>query len=350
MKKTLKILLYIVIVLAIGFVILVGYATISDYQPDEKTNVYQSENPEVLEDSLEYVFMIWNIGYCGLSQEMDFFYDGGKMVKAEKKQVETNLKEINAYLTKEEDIDFFLLQEVDKDSKRSYGTNQYETFEKSLSRYTSFFGKNYDVFFVPLPITNPYGRVLSGLMTLSLYRPLSSDRYSFPGNYGWPKGLFMLDRCFLVNRYPLKSGKEILVINTHNSAYDDGSLKKGQMDYLKNFLLKEYEKGNYIVAGGDWNQCPPNLEPKIEGYIFDEETFDLIDENYLPADWKWAYQTKVPTNRRVATPYNKKTSKTTMIDFYLLSPNIEVINIEGVNYEFKNSDHQPVKLSIKLKK
>ena len=26
-------------------------------------------------------------------------------------------------------------------------------------------------------------------------------------------------------------------------------------------MLEEYEKGNYIVVGGDWNQCPPDFKP-----------------------------------------------------------------------------------------
>jgi hypothetical protein len=41
-------------------------------------------------------------------------------------------------------------------------------------------------------------------MTLSGPYPLSvSSATAFPGNYSWPMSLFMLDRCFLVNRYTL---------------------------------------------------------------------------------------------------------------------------------------------------
>ena len=52
----------------------------------------------------------------------------------------------------------------------------------------------------------------------------------------------MLDRCFLVNRYPVSNGNELLMINTHNSAYDDGSLRKQQMDFLKDFLWLNMRK------------------------------------------------------------------------------------------------------------
>ena len=73
----------------------------------------------------------------------------------------------------------------------------------------------------------------------------------------------MLDRCFMVNRYPLENGKELLVINTHNEAFDPGEIRKAQMAYLKEFLLSEYAKGNYIIAGGDWNMSPPDFKPEF---------------------------------------------------------------------------------------
>ena len=79
-------------------------------------------------------------------------------------------------------------------------------------------------------------------MTLSKYDAASSVRFSFPGNFSWPLGLFFLDRCFLVNRYTLKNEKELLVINTHNSAYDDGSLRDEQLKFLKDFIQAEYKR------------------------------------------------------------------------------------------------------------
>ncbi len=70
----------------------------------------------------------------------------------------------------------------------------------------------------------------------------------------------------------------------------------------------------------------------------------------MPADWKWVYANNVPTNRRVATPYDKSTTPTTVIDFFLVSPNIENISIENIDLDFQHSDHQPVKASFHLLK
>ena len=162
-------------------------------------------------------------------------------------------------------------------------------------------------------------------------------------------GVFMLDRCFLVDRYLLAGGKELLVINTHNSAYDDGSLRKGQMEYLHGFLTHEFEKGNYIIVGGDWNQTPYGFQPGFEKDKFDTVQLSYIEKNYLPEEWTWLYDSAIPSNRRVDIPYVSGVSRTTVIDYYLLSPNLEPAGINGVNMDFRYSDHQPVLASFRIR-
>jgi hypothetical protein len=73
-----------------------------------------------------------------------------------------------------------------------------------------------------------------------------------------------------------------------------------------------------------------------------------ISSDFL-ADWNWTFDNTTPTNRRVVAPYDIKTTLTTVIDFYLLSPNIEKIAIKNQALEFKYSDHNPVKIKIKFK-
>lgn len=349
MKKILKISLIIIAIPITVFVIFLVIATLKDYKPELQELVYESEKPEIISDTLEYNIMIWNIGYCGLDKTMDFFYDGGENVYTSKENHANNLEKIGNYIQeKSKNLDFILLQEVDLKSRRSYKTNQQEEIQKKIPDFLSFFGKNYDSFFVPIPVKKPYGKVLGGLTTFSRYEPISSIRFAFEGNYSWPMKLFQLDRCFLVNRYKLLNDKELLIINTHNSAYDDGTLRKKQMEFLKNFLVDEYNSGNYVVVGGDWNQCPPNFEPNFVIYQMDTLEKMDISADYLP-DWKFVFQNKIPTNRRVTKPFDKNESLTTVIDFFLISPNIEDLEIYSEDLEFENSDHQPVFMKIKLK-
>jgi len=350
MKKFLKILLYLILFIVLVFAGLILTAVISDYDPDETTLVFEAANSQQLSDTLEFDILNWNIGYCGLDKSMDFFYDGGEQVRPPEEKVVNSLKGVLSFLMQQDSMEFIMMQEVDKKSKRSYRINEFDSIQAALPSYKAFFGTNYDVFFVPTPPTAPYGKVLSGLVSLSKFEPSNVTRYTFPGKYIFPKSLFMLDRCFMVKRFPVQNGKELIIINTHNEAYDDGSQRKQQMEYLRNLLVKEYEKGNYVVVGGDWNQCPPAIQDTIPGYVFDKIDFSIVSKDLYPADWKWIFKNDIPTNRRVMKPYDQKTSPTTVIDYFLISPNVENLSIENINLGFEFSDHHPVRAKFRLKK
>jgi endonuclease/exonuclease/phosphatase family metal-dependent hydrolase len=251
------------------------------------------------------------------------------------------------FLRSHGNLDFVLLQEVDRESKRSYNIDEYATITNHVKFASNSFATNYKVFFVPVPLSSPMGKVYSGITTLSRYIPASSVRYSFPGTYGFPKQLFMLDRCFMVNRYPMKNGKELLVINTHNEAFDPGEIRKAQMEYLKKFVMEEYKKGNYIIAGGDWNQCPPGFTPEFSKNKVNTEQMKMPSD-FLPSDWKWVYDSKIPSNRSVIAAYDPAVTTTTVIDFYLLSPNINPLSVQCIDLGFANSDHNPVRMKVRL--
>ena len=346
-----KIVKYFLIALAlvISFPILfLTYATITAYNPDKIEVLEENNTADIISDTALINLMTWNIGYCGLNAEMDFFYGGGKQVYPENDVVINNINGVKRHLKNNEYVDFMLLQEVDQESRRSYNTNQRESFVNLFKGHHSTFAYNYKALFVPLPISKPMGGTLSGIQTLSRKTPTKSTRYSFEGNFAWPKSLAMLTRCFMVNRYNLSSGKELLIINSHNSAYDDGGLRKAQMQMIKSFVLKEYEKGNYIIVGADWNQSPPNFSNNFSKDAMDLENILYIDENLMPEGWTWFYDNSEPTDRRNSTPYTKGKTLTTVIDFFLLSPNIEGVSIKNLNQFFKYSDHQAVKASVKL--
>ena len=248
MKKLLKALVIIISSLVVAFLIFLLAATLGNYNPDVQIVINESESHDLLPDWTEYDFMIWNIGYCGLDASMDFFYDGGEQVRPAEEKVRNSLDKVIELLSENDTVEFLLLQEVDINSKRSYHVNEYKRIEETLPLYNSSEGINYKVFFVPIPPNQPMGKVKSGLQTLSKFIPMETVRHSFPGNYSWPMGVFMLDRCFLVSRFTVDNDKDLLIVNTHNSAYDDGSLREAQMDYLKVFLLEEYRKGNFETA------------------------------------------------------------------------------------------------------
>ncbi len=344
MKKVLFRSLLIISIILVLFGLFLLYATIFEYKPADSLVLQAPEQVAPLNDSLIYSAMIWNIGYAGLGSKMDFFYDGGKKVRDSYKNVLQNLNSILSFMNQNDTIDFMMLQEVDIRSKRSYRINEYYIFDSVLSGRNGNIGINYRVDFVPVPPLSPLGKVKSGIVTYSVFNPQSVTRYSFHGNYAWPTSIFMLKRCFMVNRYPLQNGREFVLINTHNSAYDDGSLRAGQLKELAGYVLAEYEKGNYVLIGGDWNQSPAGLKAQYTN------VFDTVNVSYLPEDfltgWQQLYSDEYPTNRRITAPYDPKVTPTTVIDFYIASPNIVSHTLQVIDLGFKNSDHQPVLLTF----
>lgn len=350
MKTLFKYLLIIILTLLVVFIGFIAYISIKDYNPENETIIFKDSNNDkfILSDSLEINFLSWNLGYCGLNKEMDFFYSGGNNVYPEAEVVYNNIKGVKKEILKMPKADFMLFQEVDKSSTRSYFTNQLDTLRAMFSEYHADYGVNYLVPFVPIPVTKPMGAVDGGLVTLGKYTPVLSVRHSYIGNFAWPKSLFMLDRCFLVNRYKVENGKQLLIINTHNSAYDDGGLRVAQMQQIKKFVVEEYEKGNYVIVGGDWNQCAPDFAPDFIIDPMDYQSKLDISSDLMPAGWTWFYDNKNPTNRRDSTAYILGETLTTVIDFFLLSPNVKGLEIHNISNGFVYSDHQPVMAKVQL--
>lgn len=354
LKKILKIFLIVIAILLLGFSGLILYAIASDYKPDDKELIALPDNPAVLKDSLTLSLLTWNIGYAGLDKDMDFFKDGGtKVITPEDKYLE-NISGIDDFLVKNDTVDFILLQEIDRDSKRSYRIDQYQRLSEKLSGHNPFFAKNYDVFFVPAPPTKPMGKVVSGIATFSKYTPVSSTRYSLPGDFGFPTQLFYLDRCFMVSRYRIENGKELVLINTHNEAFDEGgNIRTAQMESIREFVLNEYNSGNYVIVGGDWNQYPPDLKPSFsanKAFTGKIGNFNLtgIGSDYMPGDWKWIYDPATPSVRTLMSGYDPSTTPTSICDIFLISPNIESVSVKCIHLDFASSDHNPVIIKVKL--
>ncbi|RPH32947.1 MAG: endonuclease/exonuclease/phosphatase family protein [Bacteroidales bacterium] len=330
--------------------IFIAYSTISYYNPPQELLICQTSNPDTIPCNTEMSIESWNIGYAGLGDNMDFFYDSGKKVRDTYERTLINLDSITRFIKNGTASAFYLIQEIDIDSKRSYNINEMDII-LALKRYNSAFAPNYLVKFVPIPPSSPLGKVSSGVMNLSRYKPISSTRYGYPGQFGWPNRLFNLRRCMLANRYPTKNGKEFIIINTHMSAFDDGSLKKQEMQYLKDFILIEYIKGNYVVVGGDWNQAPPHYRLNTFGEGYKVEFFKLtnISPDFMPTEWKWVFDPNYPTNRYLNEPYTVGKTFSSIIDFFLVSPNIEVLDSRTINLNFRYSDHNPISMKFNLK-
>jgi len=361
LKRILKYLGLLMLLVLLYVAVVLLHGTMTDYQPEQVISLESTKPdtaPKVVEDSI-LSFITWNIGYGGLGAESNFSFDqgrmlfsGGAMVRPPEALSDKNHEGIFNFV-RSTSADFFLFQEVDVEAKRSYGVNQFQHISDTLSRYAAAFSTNFQVKRVPLPVLEPwkvYGQVQSGLGSWSRFQPVESTRYQLPGEFAWPMRIFQLDRCAAMFRFKVKNGKELVVFNIHNSAHDrEGELKRQEMAFLRELFLEEYKKGNYVVAGGDWNQCPPFFKfdtfmpGKTQGYRQLN-----IEDGFLPDDWRWVYDPLTPSNRKAKYTYQPGETFVTIIDFFLISPNIQALGIKTLNQDFKYSDHQPVWMEVVL--
>ncbi len=294
------------------------------------------------EDSLR--ILCWNIGYCGLGDNMDFFYDGGTKVRDTRQRTQDNLQSIIATV-REQDADIVLLQEVDLSSKRSYRIDQARMLHEALPDYYVYFAYNYRSLFVPIPVKEPMGKVSSGLLILSKCRPDSVIRHQYPSRFPFPVSVFNLKRCLLTAHFTLCDGSTLIVGNTHNTAYDTGNMRTVENRFLAS-LIGEYENtGAHVIIGGDWNQYPAGYTPAPEESGNENFcTVPLQEELFAPYG-RIEYARGAKTLRHLDRAYDSS-SVLTVTDYFFLSHDLQCSEIKMLPLEFRNSDHNPVTISV----
>ena len=352
-KKVFKIVLIVlgaVLLLAAGLIL---WLSVCEFKPADVTDVKVENNSQVGEFSpfldQELTIISWNIGYAGLGKDSDFFMDGGENVSsADQDTVTASLLGIYKQLyTGDNQAGIYMLQEVDKNSARTYGMDESDC----LGIYNSAYALNYSCPFVPYPLP-PIGRVNSGLLTTTMYDIDSSERISLPCPFDWPVSTANLKRCLLVSYLPIEgSSSKLVIVNLHLEAYDDGEGKIAQTKQLREFIQSEYEKGNYVIAGGDFNQVFPG---GIEKYPNEHPELwepGIITEDIMPEGWSLAYDLETPSCRLLNQPYDPEDIENTqyyVIDGFIISPNVELISVETLDAGFEFADHNPVQLKVKL--
>lgn len=341
--KGLGIALGILLILLIGAIL---WLTIREYRPEKEEILNVPENTKTLSQDDSLRIMTYNIGYGGLDKGEDFFMDGGSQVQPDsKEQVEKNLKGIKNILA-ENPADVYFLQEVDTNSKRSFYMDETAYLKDSLNM-EGIFSYNFKCDFVPYPLP-PIGKVNSGIFTLTNLKMNSATRISLPESFKWPVKTCNLKRCMQETRIPLEgTDAELVLINFHLEAYDDGDGKIAQSKMLAEKLSKEYEAGNYVIAGGDFNQTFAGMDKYP---ITNTENWvpGIISSDTLPEHFSFAVDDTYPTCRLLNAPYtgSYETSQVYVIDGFIISDNIKISDISVVNTDFEYTDHQPVQMEF----
>jgi len=295
--------------------------------------------------------LTWNLGYAGLGRGADFFMDGGRQVRPpDRDLVARNLASMAGWL-REHPADVVLVQEVDWNSTRTFGIDQANEIEAALPAHFHARAMNFKVPWSPYPLLEPLGRVQSGSLSLSRHRPSSALRHQLPGAYSWPVRVFHLKRCLHEIHFPAPDGQDWVVLHHHLSAFDKaGQLRARQMDYLRRLAQRLYAGGHHVIVGGDWNHSFPGVaDRQFPSRSEVPSWFRRVPEGWTPAGWRWAYDISTPSLRATDRPYTPGESFTTIVDGFLVGPDIEVISVTTFDLGFEHSDHQPVRLEVALR-
>jgi endonuclease/exonuclease/phosphatase family metal-dependent hydrolase len=333
--------------------IILGVFILFEWRPEQfiETKIHNKSN-ETQEPPDHLSLLSWNIGYAGLDRDADFFMDGGKQVRPQSMDgVRHNLGAIVDYLGNHS-ADIVLLQEVDRNSSRSFDIDQVAAVADILDDYEYARAINFKVWWIPYPLLKPIGRVESGLVSLSRPAIAKASRHQLPGSYSWPVRIFHLKRCLHEIRIKAPGGKDWVILHIHLSAFDaDGHLRRQQMAYIRKLILKIHQQGHYVIVAGDWNHAFPGIAERQ--YVASDKTpkwFQRVEENWTPAGWNWAYDPNTPSLRATNKPYTPGENFLTSIDGYLVSPNLEIQKVEAFDLGFENSDHHPIFLQVAIKK
>lgn len=357
MKKWVKILLIVLLAVVLLAAAYVAYVFISYHRIGDQplTPVQTPDTAPSLSAGEAYTLVSWNIGFGAYEEDYGFFMDGGTESRAwSKERLTANMDAIAGYL-KQQDADFYLLQEVDTDATRSYHVDEREPLYAALFDKSSVFCQNYDSPYLLYPLTKPHGASQSGLLTFAPVNIAAANRVELPVEGGFMK-LLDLDRCYSVSRIPAEGGKELVLYDLHLSAYtSDGTIATEQLKLLLADMQAEYEAGNWCVAGGDFNK---DLLGDSAAYFGEadqeytwaqpipEDTFDGFNVSLIaPLD----EGNPVPSCRNADGPYHQGQYVLT-VDGFLVSDNVTVVSSDVVDLGFAYSDHNPVEMRFVLEK
>lgn len=357
MKRVLKICGITLISIIVIVVCYLAYVLIQYHRIDDNTELEITNNQTLALDlTKEYKITTYNIGFGAYNQEYSFFMDEGKMkdgtatvgkyAKAVSKEVvETNTEGV-INTVKVLDADFMFFQEVDVLSTRAHKVNQLEAINNSFSSYSSIFACNYDSAYLLYPFNDPIGMSKSGIVTLSKYEVKSSLRRQFPLSGVMMSDLFDLDRCFSITRIKVTEEKDLVLINLHMSAFDEGGKVRAEQMTLLNKVMKE-EINNYVIIGGDFNHA---LNDTV--FASNQERPEWVADfpfDSLTSGYTVASATNCPTCRGTDIAYEKGVTYSVVIDGFIINSNIEVVNVQNIDNDFVYSDHNPCQMTFKLK-
>ncbi len=282
--------------------------------------------------------MIWNIGYGGLGAESDFVADGGENLRPPNrrvvdKNIDGVVRTLEAPLA-----DVILVQEAARPSFMTHGADPLGALVDRLEGRDNAFSADFALRLLPPPL-NPRHGLFSSVTLPGATRstePLPNVSGASP---------FSGDRHY--HLHVIKAthgGVDWTFVNVHLSAFDeDARLRAEQLNAVFEFAAAEYDAGAHVVLGGDWNlefARPGRPSTTADEHLFWIHAFPI---SVLPAGWSIAVDRETPSVRTNERPYAPGENFTTVIDGFVVSPNVEAISVNTQDLDFQYTDHHPIR-------
>ncbi|MEA1881548.1 MAG: endonuclease/exonuclease/phosphatase family protein [Candidatus Marinimicrobia bacterium] len=205
----------------------------------------------------EAMIMTWNIRFG--AARLPFFGDAcGDRVIFTSAEVEANLEgvadKINAV-----DPDIILLQEVDRQSKRSAYIDQVQWI---LDNTNLNYGAYASVWKAQVIPSDGIGRMDFGNVILSKWELSEAERIKLPlrGDQDALTQYFYLRRNILKAKVAVPNQSAFYAVNIHATAFATDDTKQKHVDTYVSTLKDLHDAGTSFVTGGDLNALPPGAD------------------------------------------------------------------------------------------
>ena len=281
----------------------------------------------------------WNLGYAGLGDASDFIKDGGtRMFPPSRDAVRGNLAGI-VETASHLDADVALFQEVAGASPLNYWIALDAALAALMADRQYWFRHDVSTWGVPRPLRLKHGSVLASRVAAR-----KAEIVPLPQESGPMLGLVV--RLYALQVVTIASsdgGPDWVIVNLHFSAFDEGArLRHEQLRVAFEFAEAKYREGSRVILGGDWNlilmhtDFESNTPEEFLSWIHD------LSRDWVPEGWTVAVDATRPTVRTLYKPYVPGENFTGIIDGFIVSPNVEVIEVETRDTGFLHSNHAPV--------
>jgi endonuclease/exonuclease/phosphatase family metal-dependent hydrolase len=288
--------------------------------------------------------MIWNLGYGGLGAGSNFIADGGtSYFPPSREAVHTNVDGIERTIrANAAQVDVFLFQEIARGGPVNFWTDLRGRVDKTLAARQHIFFADFKTRLMPWPLAMTHGQAI-----YSNFAVENSEVVALPAE---DASIFGVKRRYasVVTRLPMEGGGQWVVASVHLAAFDpDAAVRTRQLRELLAWAQREYESGNHVVLGGDWNfqlaetNFPHTTDERFLFWLFP------FPQDALPEGWHIAADATIPSVRTNHQAYVPGDNYTTTIDGFIVSPNVEIRSVSGTDLGFAHSDHQPVRVQVR---